>query len=459
MTRMIHRFFLPHPPAAVDAIQGNKKELLNNTIEGFRNAAKKIAEQKPKVIVIITPHGPCFGDHYYIPSQKRISGDFSAYGNKKLILGFDCDLDLAERIHEKAAEKGLSAGFVDDKTMKRNGISYDLDHGILVPMYFICQYYQDFKLLPISLSGQNGKHHYKMGIVLREAIKEYPEDVAIIASGNLSHKATEEHGAAFDKKLKKLLLAENIPRILDFDPEQKEQAEQCGLDSCRMLLGTLDGFDFYTNILAYEHPLGTGYLSAEFHCGKPKESALVYYLAEEETRLQQRWAAESPVVQLSRKAISAYLKDKKEITLDTNTPESLKAESCGVFVTLKNDGRIRGNAGTTMATQPSLGEEIIYHAIRALKSDMTDPITEEELKDLSIEVCTLSEPEEISNQQQLNPQTYGLILESKKRCAVLLPGLPHIDTPEKQIQAAKAQAGIHPWHRTKLKRFTVTRYK
>ena len=47
MTRMIHRFFLPHPPAAVDAIHGNKKELLNNTIEGFRNAAKKIAEQKP----------------------------------------------------------------------------------------------------------------------------------------------------------------------------------------------------------------------------------------------------------------------------------------------------------------------------------------------------------------------------------------------------------------------------
>lgn len=459
MAHILQRFFLPHPPAAVDVIHGSQEEQLKKTIEAIRHTAKEIAIKKPKTIIIITPHGPCFGDHYYIPSQKRISGDFSAYGNKKFTLGFNTDLNLANIIHKKAMEKGLSAGFVDDRIMKSNCISYDLDHGILVPMYFICQYYQDFKLLPISLSGQNGKFHYKMGIALRDAINEYSaENVIIIASGDLSHKATEEQGAAFDKKIKKLLLSEDIPNILNFDPEQKEQAEQCGLDSCRMLLGTLDGFDFYTEILAYEHPLGTGYLSAELHCGKPKESAFVHYLAKEETRLLQQWETESPAVQLSRKAITAYLQDNTEIPPNAETPTSLKDKSCGLYVTLKNDGRIRGNAGTITATHPTLEEEIIYHSIRAV-DNIIEPITKDELKDISIEVCLLSEPEEIQNLNQLDPQTYGLIVESKKGRAVLLPGLPYINTPEEQINAAKKQIGIHPWRKVKYKRFSVTRYR
>ena len=105
-------------------------------------------------------------------------------------MGFDNDTDLMEIIRKKAAEKGISAGPVDDRIMKKNGIPYDLDHGVLVPLYFVLQYSRDFRILPISLSGLSGKEHYRFGMILRDAITESDENAVIIASGDLSHKVS-----------------------------------------------------------------------------------------------------------------------------------------------------------------------------------------------------------------------------------------------------------------------------
>ena len=467
MGQILGRFLLPHPPAALPQIGKEQTDKMKKTTDAFHRIARRIGELRPQTVLLFTPHGPCFDDHFYMPSTKRVSGDFSAFGVKKILMGFDNDTDLAEIIRKKAAEKGISAGPVDDRIMKKNGIPYDLDHGVLVPLYFVLQYSRDFRILPISLSGLSGKEHYRFGMILRDAIRESDENAVIIASGDLSHKVSEESpygfdesGPLFDKTVRKGLLDEDINGFLTFDPELKEKAAQCGLDSYRMLLGTLDGFDFLADILSYEAPFGIGYLTAGLTAGKPKESAFYRYLAEEKEILKKRKERESEPVKLARAAAEEYLRSGKEMAVPKDTSSFLTENRGGVFVCFKQDGHLRGCIGTTAPTCPGLAMEIIANAgAAAAKDPRFSPIRPEETDEMTITVDILNEPEEIRDVSELDPQKYGIIVENRGKTAVLLPDLEGIDTVEEQIRAAREKAGIHPWHKLKIKRFTVTRYK
>ena len=467
MGQILGRFLLPHPPAALPQIGKEQTDQMKKTTDAFHQIARRIGELRPQTVIVITPHGPCFDDHFYMPSTKRVSGDFSAFGVKKILMGFDNDTDLAEIIRKKAAEKGISAGPVDDRIMKKNGIPYDLDHGVLVPLYFVLQYSRDFRILPISLSGLSGKEHYRFGMILRDAITESDENAVIIASGDLSHKVSaespygfDESGPLFDKTVRKGLLDEDINAFLTFDPELKEKAAQCGLDSYRMLLGTLDGFDFLADILSYEAPFGIGYLTAGLTAGKPKESAFYRYLAEEREILKKRKERESEPVKLARAAAEEYLRSGKEMAVPKDTSSFLTENRGGVFVCFKQDGHLRGCIGTTAPTCPGLAMEIIANAgAAAAKDPRFSPIRPEETDEMTITVDILNEPEEIRDVSELDSQKYGIIVENRGKTAVLLPDLEGIDTVEEQIRAAREKAGIHPWHKLKIKRFTVTRYK
>lgn len=467
MGQIINHFFLPHPPAAISKVGGKTTEQLTKTIEGLSNAAKTIAEQKPDTIILITPHGPCFQDMFYMPSQKRISGDFSAFGCKKLILGFDNDFELAELISHHAKNHGLNAGFADDATMKRHGIPYDLDHGVTVPLYFIMREYQDFKVLPVSLSGLNAREHYRFGILLREAIRQSDRKVVLIGSGNLSHRLTEtspcdfsEDGILFDKAVRKLLLAEDAEGFLSFDPKAAKKAAQCGIDTYRVVLGTLDGFRFLPRILSYEAPLGVGYLCAEITCGKAAESVFTRFLIEEEQRKAILREKEAPPIKLARYAIDAFLHGEKNPQVPPHTEKELTEHHGGVFVSLYSDGELRGCIGTTKATHPNLAEEIISNAIYAASKDNRfPPLRQKELADITITVDFLHPPEEVIDHSELDPEKYGIIAENRGKVGVVLPSVIGIETVEDQIRTARERAGIHPWHRLKLQRFTVTHFE
>ena len=459
MGTILNRYFLPHPPAAIPEVGKKTAEQLKTTIDGFLTAAKAIGDLSPDTIIIITPHGPCFNDFFYMPSQKRISGDFSAFGCKKLILGFDNDVELAEIIADHTKSRGLSAGFVDDIIMKKRNIPYDIDHGVTVPLYFIAPYCKTYKVLPISVPEMNEKDLYRFGILLREAIQKSNRNVIVIATGDLSHKHGEEHGEIgkeFDKTFKKILLDEDVIGFLNFDRKLKENASQCSIDSIRVLLGTLDGFTFIPRILSYEATTNIGYLSAELTCGKPTESIFVHYLDNRKEMLDK----EAFPLKLVRYAIEEYLHGVKDPAIPQDTPDEFM-DNCGaVFVSLYNNGLLRGCSGTVTPSCPELASEIMQSAIWAASKDpFASPITSGEIDDLSITVDIIHEPEEIINQNELDPAKYGIIVSCKEKSAVMLPNQPRIENIKDQIRAARENAGIHPWHRLKIKRVTVTRYE
>ena len=108
----------------------------------------------------------------------------------------------------------------------------------------------------------------------------------------------------------------------------------------------------------------------------------------------------------------------------------------------------------------NIASEIIHNAVSAATRDPRfTPLHPDELKDISISVDILGEPEAVASVDDLDPKKYGVIVMSHAQTGLLLPDLEGIDTPQQQIAIAKEKAGIPPQVQPDIYRFTVTRYE
>ncbi|MDO8683873.1 MAG: AmmeMemoRadiSam system protein A [Armatimonadota bacterium] len=163
-------------------------------------------------------------------------------------------------------------------------------------------------------------------------------------------------------------------------------------------------------------------------------------------------------VDLAMRAIEAYLSSRKIL----EPPGELPMELCGqagAFVSLKKFGQLRGCIGTIGPTQPNIALEIIHNGISAATRDPRfDPVCPEELPLLSCSVDVLMPPEPVNDVCELDPLTYGVIVEHGYRRGLLLPNLEGVDTVDYQIEIACRKASIRPDDPFKLYRFEVKRY-
>ncbi len=174
------------------------------------------------------------------------------------------------------------------------------------------------------------------------------------------------------------------------------------------------------------------------------------------------------IINLAQKAVEKFIKDKKEITPPQNLDERFKTEKAGVFVTLKNNEKLRGCVGTIKPTKNSIAEEVISSAIAACKDPRLPKIKPEELPDLEYEINILKNPKLVveSNSKKIpeeikkiNPKKEGIIVESENKKALLLPGLPGLERPKKQIKAALKKGGIKPYENYKIYKFETEKHE
>ena len=121
---------------------------------------------------------------------------------------------------------------------------------------------------------------------------------------------------------------------------------------------------------------------------------------------------------------------------------------------------MRGCIGTIAPTTDSVAQEIINNAISASTRDPRfDPITEDELKWLEINVDILGEPEDIESKEQLDVKRYGVIVTCGYRRGLLLPDLEGVDDVDTQVAIAMRKGGIKETDDYTLQRFEVIRHR
>jgi AmmeMemoRadiSam system protein A len=165
-----------------------------------------------------------------------------------------------------------------------------------------------------------------------------------------------------------------------------------------------------------------------------------------------------PVVELAKETVESYIREGKKPKPKGLTPEM--RERAGVFISLHKHGQLRGCIGTFEPAQDNVAEEIIANAISSSTMDPRfPPVTASELDDLEYSVDILTEPEPVADISQLDPEEYGVIVESGWKRGLLLPDLEGVDSVEEQIAICRLKAGISTDEPIKLYRFRVRRFK
>jgi AmmeMemoRadiSam system protein A len=167
-----------------------------------------------------------------------------------------------------------------------------------------------------------------------------------------------------------------------------------------------------------------------------------------------------PYVELAKKAITEYVKNKKVLPVPSILPPDMQKRA-GVFVSLKKHGELRGCIGTFIPCEENIYKEIVRNAIAAATEDPRFyPVQEDELNDITYSVDVLSGPEKVSDISELDPKRYGIIVVKGYRKGLLLPDLEGVNTVEEQLMITKMKAGIDPSDKDiEIFKFTVERFK
>ncbi|MDR0286196.1 MAG: AmmeMemoRadiSam system protein A [Clostridiales bacterium] len=458
---ILHAFALPHPPIAIPEIGRGEEKKIQNTLSAYDDVAKEIAVLKPDTIIFITPHNIIYSDYFHISPGTSAKGSFSKFGAPEIQFDVKYDNILADEIIDLAEKSGLSAGPLGEKDA-------ELDHGVMVPMYFINRRYKDYQIVRISQSGMDPESHYKLGQCIAEASKKSKRDTVLIASGDLSHKLTESgpygfarEGAEFDKIVTDAFSSADFLTLFNITDDLRESAAECGYNSLMVLAGCLDRHDVKSKLLSYEGPFGVGYAIASFLKGRQDDGRRFLdqhtELVLEDARESQN--SEDYYCQLARRSLEFTVENDKDLPLPKNLPEELTGKKAGVFVSIHKEGHLRGCVGTIASTTENIALEIIQNAVSAgLYDNRFEPVEASELPFLTYKVDVLSQPETVSGPEELDVKKYGVIVTSGYKRGLLLPDLEGIDTVEEQISIARKKGDIPDSADITLERFEVVRH-
>ncbi len=259
----LYGLLLPHPPVLVPAVGGGRESDAGITLAGLQKAAERFRDFAPETVVIISPHAPLYRDYLFVYRQNPLSGSFAAFGAGDARLSFPEDSEFAEVLLENLAKAGINAG---SEGAQETGA---LDHGALVPLWFLSRAYPNFSLVALSQSALPERDILAAGACVAETALRLSRRVCVVASGDMSHRVNRSspygmrvEGARFDAAVCDALRASAPGAIRKIDPRVREAAGECGYRSIVMLEGAMP--DARTALLSYEAPFGIGYCAAEF---------------------------------------------------------------------------------------------------------------------------------------------------------------------------------------------------
>ncbi|MDR3592168.1 MAG: AmmeMemoRadiSam system protein B [Negativicutes bacterium] len=271
MKNLVGCALMPHPPIMIPEVGKGELSKIRRTVEAAETAAQRLMEHDPHTIVIITPHGPVFQDAAGVSVFPRLKGSLAAFGVPEVQLAFETDGLLVRHILRKAERLGVSLVELTDELAKTYRFSLQLDHGAIVPLYYLHKAGFKGQLVHLSMGMMPYEEMYTLGKAVQAAVSVADKRVAVIASGDLSHRLIPSapagyspRGAEFDQALVKAVAGLDAKTILNMDPDLVEEAGECGLRPVCFLMGVLGGIEAQAEVLSYEGPFGVGYAIAVF---------------------------------------------------------------------------------------------------------------------------------------------------------------------------------------------------
>ena len=262
----------PHPPVLLPEIGRGREREVTATSRALKDAALRFGRTGSKTVFIVTPHGPAHHDAMGVYTAPASSGDMDVWGVRGIAFRFQNDPEAVALLKEETEAAAIP--------LRPWPAGYDLDHGVLVPIYFLEEGIPGAALVPLTFSWLPLARHFDFGKALGRVCARLDRPCAIIASGDMSHRLLpgapngyHPSGEVFDRALTEAVGRIDAQALMAMDPRLIEDAGECGLRSVVILLGALEGLQVRGQVLSYEGPFGVGYLVATFEMGEPGTSA------------------------------------------------------------------------------------------------------------------------------------------------------------------------------------------
>ncbi len=256
---MLAAFMVPHPPLIVPKVGRGEEKKIQKTIDAYGEIARRIGALAPETIVVISPHQTMYADYFHISPGSGAKGDFGQFRAAAVRIEAPYDTAFVKELCLRADARNLPAGTQGERDGR-------LDHGTMVPLYFVNQHFRGYRLVRIGLSGLPLAMHYALGRCIQETAEALGRRTVVIASGDLSHRLKadgpygyQKEGPEYDKQVMDAMGRGAFGELLDFSEDFCSKAGECGHRSFVMMSGALDKMQVTPERLSYEGPFGVGY--------------------------------------------------------------------------------------------------------------------------------------------------------------------------------------------------------
>ncbi|NTW27317.1 MAG: AmmeMemoRadiSam system protein B [Candidatus Moranbacteria bacterium] len=256
---------MPHPPISIPGV-GSDQEMLaiSKTLNAFEALRVGLEAADPDTIIIISPHANLEQFAFVINSESEPKGSLAQFGLDE-VYEYKTNVEIADKIDYACLMNEVPC-------LLRSEF---LDHGTLIPLYHLTKNIKP-KIVQLAFSMMDYERHYRYGEIIQKVIESVGnetgidnERVAIVASGDLSHRLTPNSPAGFspeaqefDHAVLRFLGSSDLTSLMNMEPEAVEAAAECGLRSIIILLGILHEKKYKFDLLSYEAPFGIGHMTA-----------------------------------------------------------------------------------------------------------------------------------------------------------------------------------------------------
>jgi AmmeMemoRadiSam system protein B/AmmeMemoRadiSam system protein A len=322
-----------------------------------------------------------------------------------------------------AAKLANASPFIERSTLGHTPSAVHAEHALEVQLPFLQRVLGTFQLVPIVVGDQSYDVCRALGAALAHLITEENRTggTLLVASSDLSHHHPYDDAVRIDRKTLRGIeeydyfdLARNLEmRVWEAcggGPIVAAMiaAERLGATQARVLRyansgdvtgdhGSVVGYGAVALVKADTDSPGND--EAEFSLSPPEQDALL---------------------KIARNAVETAVRESKLYECSTCGLQTLEQER-GAFVTLTEEGRLRGCIGFVSAREP------LYRAVRdvatlaALQDARFVPVTAGELGSLQYEISVLSPLNRVEDIEEIRIGRHGLLIHQGEHEGLLLP--------------------------------------